>query len=126
MGMAVPVMVVVAAVVIVAMIVVMVVTAGMVMLVTVIMAVRVVVLMFLSARFAILVDPARMALLVIRMPVAAAVCARFGLERGLHVLHRCTKTFDHVFKHVVGSDAQEPVTHLNRHMTIAKVVGGTR
>ena len=63
-----------------------------------------------------------MALLVIRMPVATAVGTGLGLERGLHGLHRRPQAFDHIFKHVVGGNAQESVPHLYRHMTVAKVI----
>ena len=58
--------------------------------------------------------------------VAFAVGAGLGLERRIDLLDRRAQAFQHVRQHMVGSHAQIAVADFDRHMAVAKVIGGAR
>ena len=63
---------------------------------------------------------------VVSVPVAAAICARLGLERRTCLDHRGTQLRQHVPEHRVAFYFQVIAANLHRHMPIAEVVGGLR
>ena len=62
---------------------------------------------------------------VTRMMMAAAVGAVFRLKRSFDGLGLGAELFEHGLEHVVVEQAQPAVAHLQGHMAIAQVIGGT-
>ena len=61
---------------------------------------------------------------VMAVAVAAAIGAVFRLEGGLDGLGRRAQLIEHGLEHVVIEQAQPTVTHLQRHVAVAQVIGG--
>jgi len=53
------------------------------------------------------------------MVAVAAVRTAFGLERGLHLYKICSEATEHIFDHVVGSNAKNLVLNFSRQMPIS-------
>ena len=52
------------------------------------------------------------------MMVATAIGAAFRFKRRLHGCERRTQALEHVFKHMIGSDAQIAITHFHRLLDV--------
>ncbi len=55
------------------------------------------------------------------MVAAAAVCAAFGLERGLHRDKIRSEALEHILDHMVGPNPQDLASNFRRHMTISQM-----
>ena len=82
------------------------------------MVMRVVIAMTVVVRVAVLAMAMRMSV--------AAVRATFWLKRFMHRHDRHMHGAQHVGEHMVGLNFQVIGLQLNGHMSIAKVIGGTR
>jgi hypothetical protein len=108
-------------------IVVMIVTAVVVVVVAMIMSVIVPVVRAVCVAVVVpgtvVVNAPGVALLVIVVPVTAAISAGLRLERCLHGLKRRAQPLQHLLEHMVGCDAQEAISDLHRDMPVAQMVG---
>jgi hypothetical protein len=111
----------------------MVVPAVVVMLMMVVMVMRVTVvvpsfvrmsmLVVVRLAFTVLVNAPRVPVLVIVVPVSAAISPGFRLEGRLHRFNRGAQALQHVLEHMVGGNSQEAVADLDRNMPVAEMVG---
>ena len=63
---------------------------------------------------------------VMMMAAGRAVRTSLWLKRRMQRRQRSAQSAQHLRQHMIRSDAQKPVTHLHRHMTVAEVVRGAR
>jgi hypothetical protein len=61
--------------------------------------------------------------IVVVMVVAAGICTRFGIERGLDRVHVSAQPFHHLRDHMIGSDPNTILQQLDREMTVAEMPG---
>jgi hypothetical protein len=66
--------------------------------------------------------------LVVRVMILARISVRatFGLERSPSSHELGTKSLEHGFDHVIGSDAQDPMIDLGRQVPVAQMPGQSR
>jgi len=53
--------------------------------------------------------------------IVAAVCAAFGLKRGLHLHELRSKAMEHIFNHVVGPNTKNVVSNFSRQVPVSQM-----